>query len=174
MTQLPDDIWIFFLYKKRSECQVKDFFLTVKQIFKCADFIFGPWGNHRSNVHFNCRKRSWNCYAVTEWHYSPFAAFSFYATNPIRRFQVVELYIWECKNCFLHPYEQHVNLNSSLEILLLQCCSLPCELWQKLYSVKNKKISSGNILRQMWDQLLKLLVKVNYALKPSKDVSRNG
>jgi hypothetical protein len=85
-----------------------------------------------------------------------------------------KLYICECKNCFLHPYEQHVDLNSALEILTVQCYSLPCELWQKLYSVKNKKISSGNILRQMWVQLLKLLVKVNYALKPSKDVCRSG
>jgi hypothetical protein len=31
----------------------------------------------------------------------------------------VELYICECKNCFLHPYEQHVDLNSSLEILIV-------------------------------------------------------
>jgi len=32
----------------------------------------------------------------------------------------VELYICECKNCCLpHPYEQHVDLNSSLEILLV-------------------------------------------------------
>jgi len=69
-------------------------------------------------------------------------------------------YICKCKNCFLHSYEQHVDLNSSLEVLIVRCCSLRCELGQKLYSVKNKKISSGNILRQMWNQLLKLLVKV--------------
>jgi hypothetical protein len=41
----------------------------------------------------------------------------------------VELYSSECKHCcFLHPFEQHIDLNSSLKILTVQCCNLPYEL----------------------------------------------